>query len=292
LQDVYRDPIVVEGFSYSYPSKPDVLKDLSFRVKRGEALGIIGPNGAGKSTLCKALNGLVPHFYGGKVRGRIYVAGMDTLKHTVAEISTRVGLVFQEPENQLSGLAHTVEDEISFGLSMLGYPREVIVERTREALEKVGLQGLENRSPFELSGGQQQRLAIATVLAMKPEVLVMDEPAAQLDPLGKTQVFNVLKELLYDGATIVVAEHEIEELATFTDRMILLEGGRIISEGVSRDVLRQVELLKSAGVDPPSVTELAYLVENVCRINLGQYPITIDEAVSLFLELLEGGGRG
>jgi energy-coupling factor transport system ATP-binding protein len=291
MLDFSRYPIVVEGFSYSYPSKPNVLNELSFRVERGEALGIIGPNGAGKSTICRALNGLVPHFYGGRVRGRIYVAGMDTLKHTVAELSTKVGLVFQEPETQLSGLAITVEDEISFGLSMLGYPKEVILERTREALEKVGLRGLEKRSPFELSGGQQQRLAIATVLAMRPEVLVLDEPAAQLDPIGKTQVFNVLRDLLRDGATIVVAEHEIEELATFTDHMILLDKGRIISAGVSRDVLRQVELLKSSGVDPPSVTELAYLVENACGLNLDRYPITIDEAVPLFLELLEDGGR-
>ncbi len=291
MQDILMHPIVVEGFSYSYPSKPNVLNDLSFRVERGEALGIIGPNGAGKSTLCKALNGLVPHFYGGRVKGRIYVAGMDTLKHTIAELSTKVGLVFQEPETQLSGLALTVEDEISFGLSMLGYPKEIIQERTRETLEKVGLQGLEKRSPFELSGGQQQRLAIATVLAMRPEVLVLDEPAAQLDPLGKTQVFNVLKELLRDGATIVVAEHEIEELATFTDRLILLDGGRIVSGGVSRDVLKQVERLKSAGVDPPSVTELAYLVEKACGLNRDHYPITVDEALSFFLELLGDGGR-
>ena len=282
-------PISVEGFTYSYPSKPYVLRDISFKVERGEAVGIIGPNGAGKSTLCRALNGLVPHFYGGRMSGRIYVAGMDTLKHTVAELSTKVGLVFQEPETQLSGLALTVEDEISFGLSMLGYPKEVILDRTREAIEKVGLKGLEHRSPFELSGGQQQRLAIATVLAMKPEVIVLDEPAAQLDPLGKSQVFDVLRELLREGSTILVAEHEIEELATFTHRLILLDGGRILCEGSSRHVLRQVERLKSSGVDPPSVTELAHLVKTVCRMRLEDYPITVEEAVGLFAELLEGG---
>jgi len=287
ILDVEKTPVVVEGLTYSYPSRPYVLRDISFTVSKGEALGVIGPNGAGKSTLCKALNGLVPHFYGGRMRGRVYIAGMDTLKHTVAELATKVGLVFQEPETQLSGLALTVEDEISFGLSMLGFPREVILNRTREAIEKVGLRGLERRSPFELSGGQQQRLAIATVLAMKPEVMVLDEPTAQLDPLGKQQVFTVLKELLKEGMTMVIAEHEIEELATFTDRLIVLHDGRIIMEGSARDTLKQVEALKSIGVDPPTVTELVHAVSRTCCINFEDYPLTVEEGLKIFLEYLQ-----
>ncbi|BAJ50885.1 cobalt/nickel ABC transporter ATP-binding protein [Candidatus Caldarchaeum subterraneum] len=288
--DIGRYPVLVENLSYSYPSKPNVLKNVTLKVERGEAVGIIGPNGAGKSTLCKALNGLVPHFYGGRISGRVYVAGMDTLKHTVAELATKVGLVFQEPETQLSGLALTVEDEISFGLAMLGYPKDVIKTRTAEAIKRVGLQGLERRSPFELSGGQQQRLAIATVLAMRPEVIVLDEPTSQLDPIGKAQVFDVLRELLRDGTTIVVAEHEIEELATFTNRMLLLNNGRVLCEGSAKDVLNQVELLKSVGVDPPSVTELAHLVKKFYQLGIIKYPITLEEAVSIFAELLVRGG--
>ncbi|MEM2333865.1 MAG: ATP-binding cassette domain-containing protein [Candidatus Caldarchaeum sp.] len=289
--DTVKNPVVVEGLSYSYPSKPNVLNNVSFTVSKGEALGIIGPNGSGKSTLCKALNGLVPHFYGGRMRGRVYVAGMDTLKHTVAELATKVGLVFQEPETQMSGLALTVEDEISFGLSMLGFSKEVIVERTREAIEKVGLRGLEHRSPFELSGGQQQRLAIATVLAMRPEVMVLDEPTAQLDPLGKEQVFAVLKELLKDGMTMVIAEHEVEELATLTNRIIMLNEGRIVCEGSARNVLKQVELLKSAGVNPPTVTELAYIIDEECGLQLEDLPLTVEEALKMFLEHLQSSGE-
>ncbi|MEM0443807.1 MAG: ABC transporter ATP-binding protein [Candidatus Caldarchaeum sp.] len=291
ILDTVKHPVVVEGLSYSYPSRPNVLNDISFTVTKCEAVGIIGPNGAGKSTLCKALNGLVPHFYGGKMRGRVYVAGMDTLKHTVAELATKVGLVFQEPETQLSGLALTVEDEISFGLSMLGFPKNVIVERTREALEKVGLQGLEHRSPFELSGGQQQRLAIATVLAMKPEVMVLDEPTAQLDPLGKEQVFAVLKELLMNGMTMVIAEHEVEELAVLTNRIIMLNEGRVVCEGPSRDVLKQVSLIKSLGVNPPTVTELAHIVDKECDLQLEDYPLTVEEALKIFLEHLQRSGK-
>jgi energy-coupling factor transporter ATP-binding protein EcfA2 len=280
--------ISFQNFSYSYPTKPDALIDINFEVRKGEVLGIIGPNGAGKSTLCKSLNGLVPHFYGGTIKGSVIVAGMNTLEHTVAELSTKVGLVFQEPENQLSGLALTVEEEVGFGLSMLGFPKELIRERVAEALEKVGLKGVEKRSPFELSGGQQQRLAIATVLAMKPEIMVLDEPVALLDPIGKYEVFSTIKELIAEGSTIVIAEHEIEELAYLTDYIVLLNEGRVISLDDSRSVLSQVSRLKEVGIDPPSITELAYMLEQNLGIKFNQYPIKLPEALKLYSEVLMG----
>ena len=284
-----REPIVVyENFSYSYPTTPNALVDIDLKIYRGEVFGVIGPNGAGKSTFCKSLNGLVPHFYGGTVKGRVLVDGMDTLEHTTSELSMKVGLVFQEPETQLSGLALTVEDEVGFGLSMLGFPSEVIRKRTREALEKVGLKGFEKRSPSELSGGEQQRLAIATVLAMEPEIMVLDEPVALLDPIGKSEVLSVVKELAVEGSTIVIAEHEIEELAYFADRILVLNEGRMVSLDDSKRVLSEVEKLKKIGIDPPSVTELAYLLERDLGIKL-EYPITLPEALKIFGELMEGG---
>jgi len=284
-----KEPIVVyENFSYSYPTTPNALVDIDLKIYRGEVFGVIGPNGAGKSTFCKSLNGLVPHFYGGTVKGRVLVDGMDTLEHTTSELSMKVGLVFQEPETQLSGLALTVEDEVGFGLSMLGFPSEVIRKRTREALEKVGLKGFEKRSPSELSGGEQQRLAIATVLAMEPEIMVLDEPVALLDPIGKSEVLSVVKELAVEGSTIVIAEHEIEELAYFADRILVLNEGRMVSLDDSKRVLSEVEKLKKIGIDPPSVTELAYLLERDLGIKL-EYPITLPEALKIFGELMEGG---
>ena len=283
-----KEPIVVyENFSYSYPTTPNALVDIDLKIDRGEVFGVIGPNGAGKSTFCKSLNGLVPHFYGGTVKGRVLVDGMDTLEHTTSELSMKVGLVFQEPETQLSGLALTVEDEVGFGLSMLGFPSEVIRKRTREALEKVGLKGFEKRSPSELSGGEQQRLAIATVLAMEPEIMVLDEPVALLDPIGKSEVLSVVKELAVEGSTIVIAEHEIEELAYFADRILVLNEGRMVSLDNAKMVLSEVEKLKKIGVDPPSVTELAYLLEHDLGIKL-EYPITLPEALKIFGELMEG----
>ena len=275
-----------ENFSYSYPDTPNVLVDINLKVEKGEALGIIGPNGAGKSTLCKAMNGLVPHFYGGYINGRVIVAGMDTMEHTVAELSTKVGLVFREPENQLSGLALTVEEEVGFGLAMLGFPREEIKDRVREALEKVGLTGLEERSPFELSGGQQQRLAIATVLAMKPEIIVLDEPVSLLDPIGKREVFEAVKELKKTGSTLIIAEHEIEELAYIADRVIALNEGRIVLEGEVDQVLADVEGLRKITVEAPSVAQLTHILEERAGLEVNHYPIRLEEAVKLYEEVL------
>ncbi|MEZ0346816.1 MAG: ATP-binding cassette domain-containing protein [Infirmifilum sp.] len=278
--------VVVEHLTYAYPTSKDfVLKDVSFEVNKGEVLAIIGPNGSGKSTLCKSLNGLVPHFYGGRYGGRVLIKGEEVLNSTVSSLATKVGLVFQDPEDQMSGLALTVWEEVAFGLMMLGKPKEEIRRRVEEAIRYVGLTGLEKRSPFELSGGQMQRLAIATVLALKPEVIVMDEPTAQLDPIGKFEVLSVIEKLAREGSTIIIAEHEIEEIAYFADKALVLYNGQPIAYGPTKSVLSQVERLKEIGIDPPSVTELAYALRKELG-NDAEYPITLEEAIKVFSELM------
>jgi energy-coupling factor transporter ATP-binding protein EcfA2 len=281
------EPIIkVENLTYAYPTSKDfVLKNISFTVNKGEVLAVIGPNGAGKSTLLKALNGLVPHFYGGKYGGRVAVSGFEVLNTPISKMSTKVGFVFQDPEDQISGLALTVWEEVAFGLMMLGYPREEIDKRVREAIDYVGLTGLEKRSPFELSGGQMQRLAIATVLALRPEVIVMDEPTAQLDPLGKYEVLSVIEKLAQSGSTIVIAEHEIEEVVYFADKMLLLDKGEAVAYGDTRKVVTMVEELKRRGVDPPSVTELTSLLKEKTGVDVA-LPVTLEEAVKIYSELL------
>jgi energy-coupling factor transporter ATP-binding protein EcfA2 len=281
------EPIIkVENLTYAYPTSKDfVLKNVSFTVEKGEVLAVIGPNGAGKSTLLKALNGLVPHFYGGRYGGRVVVDGLEVLNTPTSRMSTKVGFVFQDPEDQISGLALTVWEEVAFGLMMLGYPREEMDRRVKEAIEYVGLAGLEKRSPFELSGGQMQRLAIATVLALRPEVIVMDEPTAQLDPLGKYEVLSVIEKLAESGSTIVLAEHEIEEVVYFADKVLLLDKGEVVAYGDTRRVITMVDELKKRGVDPPSVTELTSLVRERLGIKV-DLPITLEEAVKAYVELL------
>lgn len=277
------EPVVrSEHLTYAYPRTDVVLDDVSFSVDKGEMLGIIGPNGAGKSTLCKAINGLVPHFYGGRYGGSVTVDALEVMTHSVAELSLKVGLVFQDPSHQLSGVCTRVDEEVAFGLSMMGFPRETMNERISQSLKSVRLLGLEDRNPFELSGGQQQRLAIATVLAVQPQIIVLDEPTAQLDPVGKGEVLEVMRNLNKQGYTIIVAEHEIEELATFADRLILLYRGRTILSGSTGDVLTRVEELKPAGVDPPSVTELTHLLSSELKVSRETYPLTVEQASGLF----------
>ncbi|MGA2238057.1 MAG: ATP-binding cassette domain-containing protein [Candidatus Bathyarchaeia archaeon] len=280
--------VQVDNLTFGYPGHAYVLHEINLRVLKGEMFGIIGPNGAGKSTLCKAFNGLVPQFYGGTYGGEVTVSGMNVMKHTVAELSLKVGLVFQEPSNQFSGVSTRVDEEVAFGMSMMGFQREEMADRISDSLRKVGLEGLEDRSPFELSGGQQQRLAIATVLAVKPEVIVMDEPTAQLDPVGKTEVLETMRALNREGYTIIVAEHEIEELASFADRIIALNEGRIVLEGSTRNVLTQIEQLKKIGVDPPSITELSHLMAAKAGFTPEDYPITLDEAITLYRDRIRG----
>ncbi|AKG39299.1 hypothetical protein MA03_01765 [Infirmifilum uzonense] len=278
--------IIVENLTYAYPTSKDfVLKKVNFEVHRGEVLAILGPNGSGKSTLCKSLNGLVPHFYGGRYGGKVIIDGQEVLNTSVSQLATKVGLVFQDPEDQISGLALTVWEEVAFGLMMLGKPKEEIRQRVEEAIRYVGLEGLEKRSPFELSGGQMQRLAIATVLALRPEVIVMDEPTAQLDPIGKFEVLSVIEKLANEGSTIVIAEHEIEEVAYFADKALVLFNGEVIAYGPVREVLRKVDELKSIGIDPPSVTELAHAIKKELGLE-AEYPITLEEAVKIYSELL------
>jgi energy-coupling factor transport system ATP-binding protein len=277
----------VQDFTYSYPNHEPVLRDLCFTVKKGEMLGIIGPNGAGKSTLCKSMNGLVPHFYGGTIAGTVTVADMETMKHSVAELSLKVGLVFQDPTNQFSGVSTRVDEEVAFGMSMMGFLREEMQARTKDVLKVVGLEKFAQRSPYELSGGQQQRLAIATVLAVRPEIIVMDEPTAQLDPVGKTEVLQTMRQLNGQGYTIIVAEHEIEALATFADRLIVLDNGRAVELGETREVLTRVKKLKELGIDPPSVTELCDQLSTELKISREKFAISLEEATALFSQILE-----
>ncbi len=286
--DTNEIAVAVEDFTYAYPNQEPVLQRISFEVRKGEMLGVIGPNGAGKSTLCKSLNGLVPHFYGGSIAGSVRVAGMETMRHSVAELSLKVGLVFQDPTNQFSGVSTRVDEEVAFGMSMMGYSRGEMQARIKEALRVVGLEKLEERSPYELSGGQQQRLAIATVLAVRPEIIVMDEPTSQLDPVGKTEVLHTMRELNKQGYTIIVAEHEIEALAAFADRLVLLNDGQIVDQGNTRNVLTKVRRLKEIGVDPPSVTELCYVLSGDLAIAEEKFPIELEEASAYFARLLKG----
>lgn len=255
------DPILVlDKVSYMYPRSPQlVLRDISLQVQRGEFLGLIGATGAGKTTLCLTVNGIVPQFYGGRFFGRATVVGLDTVERPVSELAQHVGCVFQDPETQL--ISTSVENEIAFALENLRVPREEIQARIPRVLAAVRLEGTEHKHPHELSGGQKQRLAIAAALAMQPDLLVLDEPTSQLDPVGAEEVFAVVRELNRElGMTIVMTSHAAEEMAEYADRIALLSAGRLVTVGKPAELYAQVELLEQHSLRPPQVARTFYMM--------------------------------
>jgi len=255
--------IVIDNLYYSYPPLTDdeepveVLKGISLEIQEGEFVSIMGPTGVGKSTLCLTLNGIVPRSTGGIIKGDVIVEGLNTKHHPVPELARIVGIIFQDPESQFFNM--TVEDEVAFGPESLGISPAEIQERVTWALKVVGMDHLRHRSPFQLSGGQKQRVAIASVLAMYPRILVLDEPTSGLDPIGKTEVFSVVRELRQQrGMTIIMVEQEAEMIAEFSDRVIVLSEGKVALEGTPREVFSQFDRMREIGLHIPQVSELAF----------------------------------
>jgi len=267
-----------DDVSYLYPrSQKPVLKHISFEVKQGEFLGLIGPTGAGKSTLCLAFNGIVPQFYGGRFFGEAKIAGLDTVDHSIRELSRHIGAVFEDPETQL--VTTSVENEIAFALENQKLPADEIWQRIPEALEAVRLDGTEKRHPQELSGGQKQRLSIAAALAMRPVILILDEPTSQLDPVGAEEVFAIVRELNQDmGVTILMASHAAEEMATFADRILLLSDGEIFKTGTPDEIYGDIDTLHKHYLRPPQVAETLFGIQKHASINL-KIPTQLEEGM-------------
>ncbi len=225
--------IEIEEVTYIYPgTRTPALCDVSLSIPEGQFCAIVGQNRAGKSTLAYTMAGYIPHFYHGRLKGEVTIAGQDTRTTPLNELVLTAGLIFQNPFNQISGTKFTVREEIAFGLENLGMPREEMRFRVEETMNLVGISQLADRSPLALSGGQMQRVAIASVLAMKPKVLILDEPTSQLDPIGSREVFSAVRSLISDEKiTVVMIEHKLEWVAVFSDRVIAMGNGQIIAEG-------------------------------------------------------------
>lgn len=276
--------IRLERVTYFYPqSKTPALSELDLEIAEGSFVAIIGANGAGKSTLCHTLAGFIPHHFRGELHGRVSVDGLDTATTPLAQIVTRVGLVFQNPFNQLSGTKLTVAEEVAFGLENLGVPRDEMHRRVHAALELTNLTMLAERSPYELSGGEMQRVALASILVMEPRVLVLDEPTAQLDPMGTRQVFDVVRTLVSSRrCTVVMVEHKMEWIAQFADRVIALAEGQIVLDGTARAVLT-VPQIESLGIGVPRYTLAARRAQEIGMWQRDlELPATLEQAVAGF----------
>jgi energy-coupling factor transport system ATP-binding protein len=270
--------------SYTYPgSASPALRDVTLAVPAGEFFGVVGPNGAGKSTLAYLISGFIPHFYHGALTGDVAVDNRPTLSTPLSDLVLSVGLVFQNPFNQISGTKFTVREEIAFGLENLGLSRGEMLSRIEAVMALVGIEDLATRFPLSLSGGQMQRVVIASVLAMQPKVLVLDEPTSQLDPIGSREVFAAVHSLVAGGQmTVVMIEHKLEWLAVFADRMIAMSAGSIIADGRPREVLTEERLL-AAGIGQTRFTFAARQARAVGRWPAGlRLAVTLDDAVAGF----------
>ncbi|BHH85016.1 energy-coupling factor ABC transporter ATP-binding protein [Desulforhopalus sp. 52FAK] len=230
--------LTTEHLTYEYPGADEpALHDVSITISTGEFVALIGANNCGKSTLCYALAGVVPQLYHGKMQGKIVIDGVDIRDTSVGEIALNVGLVLQVPGSQISGVRYTVFEEVAFGLENRGVAREEMQQRVRKTLHLMGLEAYAQHSPFHLSGGQQQRLALATVLATEPSVLILDEPTTFLDPQGATLVFDILRQLQQQGKTIIIAEQKMDLIAEYADRVLAFDEGNLVMDGTPREVL-------------------------------------------------------
>jgi len=262
------------SFTYNRADKP-ALQNVNLTIEDGEFVLITGPSGGGKSTLCRCLNGLVPHFYGGTISGRAEVQGMDILKHSPKELATKVGMVFQDPENQL--VTTDVEREIAFGLENLGFPRNLIARRIEEALDTVNIAGLRFRQHHELSGGEKQKVAIASVLALHPEVLVLDEPTSELDPQSAEEVLRLMERFNDElGITIILIEHRLDRVVHLVDRMLVMSEGKILASDHPQEVMSKAEP-DGLGIGiPPVIRLMQRLRDN--GFEFDELPLTVKDA--------------
>lgn len=265
--------------SYAYPGNDrQVLKDIDLTIQRGEIIGIIGPTGAGKTTFCLALNGIVPQFFSGTFFGTVAVAGLDTIETPISRLAHLVGMVFEDPETQIT--ATTVESEVAFALENLKVPTPDIDRRVRDALAMVGLTGYESKHPANLSGGQKQRLSIASALALAPDIIVLDEPTSQLDPEASEDIFAILLKLKQESrTTVVIATHASEELAQIADRILLVSDGRIVAEGSPEQVFSASAMLREQRVRPPDITQSFEVLRRHAGLDENSaLPVTLEAA--------------
>ncbi|MEM2153954.1 MAG: ATP-binding cassette domain-containing protein [Nitrososphaeria archaeon] len=279
--------ISVENLSYTYMSGNSfALNNINLKIRKGEFVVIMGPSGCGKSTLLYTFNGIIPHLFRGKMDGRVIVDGIDTRESSISKLSQIVGMVFQNPETQI--VSSTVIEEVAFGPENLNLPTEEIQKRVEEALSIARLTDKKDFATTSLSGGEKQALAIASVIALRPKVLALDEPTSMLDPAGATMVSNIINDLNKKlGITVVAVDHRVEWAVNVADRLIVMDKGQIVIDDKPSNVFKLYELVRRIGFRPPQVTELVYRLRDR-GVPVEEFPITVEEAEKLVRWLVDG----
>lgn len=274
--------IELEGVKYIYPDGTVALDEISLKILKGERVAILGPNGAGKSTMVMLMNGLYT-----PASGNVKISGVPLNRKSVHEIRRRVGVVFQNPDDQL--FCPTLWEDVAFGPLNMGLSKEEVKQRVREALEIVHLEGYEDKAPHHLSIGEKKRAAIAAVLAMKPEILVLDEPTTNLDPRSSRELIEFLNKL-HDtqGVTLVLATHDVNLAPMLADRAYLLSKGKILMEGLTHEIFSNPKLLSEVNLELPVIAFFFKCLKERGYANLvNVFPLTVEEAVSGVLNIIK-----
>jgi len=276
--------IEVKDLSYSYPNASVfALKNINLSIKPGEFIVLTGPSGCGKTTFCRCLNGLIPHFYNGVLTGDAIVSGLSIKDHKIVDLAKTVGMIFQNPDNQIFAL--TVEKDVAFGLENLGIPKKIMVDEIDWATKLTGIYHLKERGTHELSGGQKQRLTIASVLAMHPKIIVMDEPTSFLDPIGAETIFEVLDKLNKEqGITIILIEHRMDLAVKYADRIIIFDDGQIVNDGEPSEIF-SAEETRLLGIGIPKILNLSKkLLQRGFNVN---HPLNYENLYQLLIPKLQ-----
>ncbi|MCK5343272.1 MAG: ATP-binding cassette domain-containing protein, partial [Candidatus Heimdallarchaeota archaeon] len=270
----------IKNLTYRYPDGNLALDNVSLGVAKGELIALLGPNGAGKSTLLLHLNGILTG------SGLVEIFGEDITKKKRGEIIKEVGMVFQDPDDQL--FMSRVFDDVAFGPMNMDLPKEEIEKRVTSSLKKVGMRGYENRCPHHLSSGEKKKIAIATILSMEPEIIVLDEPVSNLDPKSRDAILEILKELKSKGKTIIITTHDVNVVPEIADRIYILDK-KIIAKGTPREIFTNAKLLKEANLDVPKIT-LLFEILACFGYSCDNLPLSIDDAVSHITQTIETKG--
>ena len=268
-----------KNLSFTYPDGTEALKNVNIQIKKGEKIAIMGPNGAGKSTLFSHFNGLTE-----PTSGHVEIDGekIKFEREELLKVRQKVGIVFQDPNDQL--FAPTVREDVAFGPMNLGLDYDEVNNRITEALNMVGMEGFEDKTPHHLSGGQQKRVAIAGIIAMRPEIMILDEPTAGLDPEGVDKVLNILNKLNNEGISIVISSHDIEMVNQFADKIFVLFDGEIIASGDKHQIFSDKDLLKKAHLKAPITTEILYKLKSH-GLDVDCEKISVEETVEEILKV-------
>lgn len=270
----------LQHISYRYPLTPELtVKDLSLKVEPGEVLGIVGSNGSGKTTICNIMRGFIPGFYKGELEGKVVFEDQPLDTSNLGSLAQKIGYAFQNPFTQITGVKYSVYDEIGYGLENLSVPREEANSKIEQVIELLNLQKIRNQNPYDLSGGQKQMVALASVIVLDPELIILDEPTSQLDPSSTLAVYDIVKNLKEQGKTIIIVDHKVDLLAQICDEIAVIQDGQLALKGETHHVFSDKKVIEAGG-QLPEVSDFYLQVHPEAK----KVPVTIDEAYKMLKE--------